>query len=124
MGGSATKRTAMATFPLRLLSMRYVKSYPKVCQGVLLMVFVLTCLVFWLIRLWVSLPDIAQLEQVTSNLNMTVQPNGPYFDIVEAMYSFQVDIEDISPHVINTLLFREDKRFYSHRGIDLWGFGR
>lgn len=32
-------------------------------------------------------------------------------------------LKDISPALINTVIFSEDKRFYKHKGIDFWAVG-
>jgi len=36
----------------------------------------------------------------------------------------QVRYEDLSPHLVNTLLLSEDHRFYDHAGMDFWAYPR
>ena len=36
----------------------------------------------------------------------------------------QVHYHDLSPHLVNTLVFSEDHRFYGHAGMDFWAYPR
>src|SRR5688572_10923852 len=36
----------------------------------------------------------------------------------------QVHYYDLSPHLVNTLVFSEDHRFYGHAGMDVWAYPR
>lgn len=36
----------------------------------------------------------------------------------------QVNYHQLSPHIVNTLVFSEDHRFYGHAGMDFWAYPR
>src|SRR5688572_2881412 len=45
---------------------------------------------------------------------------GKYFTLNRS----QVTYDQLSPHLVNTLLYSEDHRFYEHSGMDFWAYIR
>lgn len=88
-------------------------------------VFLIGLAVFFLIILLAGwgvfghMPSLSELENPSASLASEViavdgTPMGKYY--VQDRTS--VEFKDISPNVINALIATEDKRFYSHSGID------
>ena len=50
--------------------------------------------------------------------------NGNEIHTFGNVYSQVVEIKDLPPYVIDAILSIEDRRFYSHFGFDIFGFGR
>ncbi|PJC61911.1 MAG: penicillin-binding protein [Flavobacteriales bacterium CG_4_9_14_0_2_um_filter_32_27] len=72
-----------------------------------------------------DLPDLAELENPTSNLASEIISSdgkllGKYFQENRTNVRF----EDLSPHLINALIATEDERYYNHSGIDFRGLVR
>jgi penicillin-binding protein 1A len=74
----------------------------------------------WLVKLSGELPSLSEIENPTS-----VRSSELYFEGGEVLGYLHagenrvvVELDQISPHLINALIVTEDKRFYEHPGID------
>ncbi|MBY0502202.1 MAG: PBP1A family penicillin-binding protein [Alphaproteobacteria bacterium] len=77
--------------------------------------------------LWYSydLPDITKLQQSERRPSITVlAKDGTKLATYGDLHGEMVDIKKMPPHVIHALLAIEDRRFYSHFGVDLIGLIR
>lgn len=77
--------------------------------------------------LWFSydLPDISHLQSTARRPSVTVVTQdgtiiGTYGDLYEDM----IRVQDLSPYIPQALMAIEDRRFYSHFGVDLIGLVR
>lgn len=62
----------------------------------------------------------AGLEQSTTIMDENEEEAGTLY----AQKGSFVEIDNISPHIVNAVISTEDQRFYSHRGFDPIGLGR
>lgn len=72
-----------------------------------------------------SLPSFTELESPKTSLASEVYARegvllGKYYDEDR----INVEFKDLPKHLINALVATEDKRFYDHSGIDVYGLGR
>ncbi len=77
--------------------------------------------------LWYSydLPDITKLQQTERRPSITVlAKDGTKLASYGDLHGQMVNIKKLPPHVIQALLAIEDRRFYSHFGVDLIGLIR
>jgi penicillin-binding protein 1A len=77
--------------------------------------------------LWYSydLPDITKLQQTTRRPSITVlAKDGTKLATYGDLHGQMVDIKKLPPHVIQAFLAIEDRRFYSHFGVDIIGLIR
>ena len=77
--------------------------------------------------LWYSydLPDITKLQQSERRPSITIlAKDGTKLATYGDLHGQMVDIKKLPPHVIHALLAIEDRRFYSHFGVDLIGLIR
>lgn len=73
--------------------------------------------VFYLMQ---GLPSIEELENPDTAIASTVKSrDGTVLDRYYTENRTWVNLEDISPHVVNALIATEDHRFYNHWGIDM-----
>ncbi|MFK5986520.1 MAG: penicillin-binding protein 1C [Pseudomonadota bacterium] len=65
-------------------------------------------------RLWLEHPDYAVkvLDRNGENLR--------FFTTIDGFWRFPANLSQIDPKFINALIEYEDKRFYSHFGVDVW----
>ena len=80
-----------------------------------------------LIVLWFSydLPDISRLQSTVRRPSVTIMTQdgtviGTYGDLYEDM----IRVQDLSPYIPQALMAIEDRRFYSHFGVDIIGLLR
>ncbi len=79
------------------------------------------------LALWYSrdLPDIDQFAQQTRNASVTlVAADGSTLVSYGDLYGQSLRLEEISPWVSKAVIAIEDRRFYDHFGIDIWGLAR
>lgn len=72
-----------------------------------------------------DLPDLAELENPTSNLaSEIISADGKLLGKYFQENRTNVRYEDLSPHLINALIATEDERYQKHSGIDFRGLVR
>lgn len=77
--------------------------------------------------LWFSydLPDITKLQQTERRPSISVlAQDGTKLATYGDLHGQMVDIKKLPPHVVQAFLAIEDRRFYSHFGVDLIGLFR
>jgi penicillin-binding protein 1A len=77
--------------------------------------------------LWFSydLPDITKLQQTERRPSITIlAKDGTKLATYGDLHGQMVEIKKLPPHVIQALLAIEDRRFYSHFGVDILGLLR
>jgi len=77
--------------------------------------------------LWYSydLPDITKLQQTKRRPSLTIlAKDGTKLATYGDLHGHTGDIKKLPPHVIQALLAIEDRRYYSHFGVDLIGLIR
>jgi penicillin-binding protein 1A len=77
--------------------------------------------------LWFSydLPDIHQLQSTARKPGVTIQAiDGMVIGTYGDLYEDMVRVSDLPPHVPQAFIAIEDRRFYSHFGLDLIGLMR
>ncbi|MBS0271115.1 MAG: PBP1A family penicillin-binding protein [Proteobacteria bacterium] len=80
------------------------------------------CLVLWYSY---DLPDITKLQQTERRPSITVlAKDGTKLATYGDLHGQMVDIKKLPPYVIQALLAIEDRRFYSHFGVDVLGLVR
>ncbi len=84
--------------------------------------FVGGCFVLWYSY---DLPDITRLQQTERRPSITVlAKDGTKLATYGDLHGQMVDIKKLPPHVVQAFLAIEDRRFYSHFGVDLIGLVR
>lgn len=80
------------------------------------------CFVLWFTY---DLPDITKLQQTERRPSVIVlAQDGTKLATYGDLHGQMVDIKKLPPHVMQALLAIEDRRFYSHFGVDLIGLFR
>lgn len=77
--------------------------------------------------IWFSydLPDITEMQLMPRRPSITVvDQQGTILATYGDLYGKAVHARDLPPHVIQALLAIEDRRFYSHFGVDIFGLLR
>ena len=102
-------------------------SFWKVLLRATLMMMIWGVISLGLLILWFShdLPDLKNIQINSRKPSVTVQSYdgvilGTYGDLYEDM----VKVQDLHPHVPQALMAVEDRRFYSHFGVDIIGLIR
>lgn len=73
----------------------------------------------------IDLPDIDQMTATTRRPSVQfVSIENETFAAYGDIYGQPLDLKDISPTVVQAVLATEDRRFYSHFGVDLFGLAR
>jgi penicillin-binding protein 1A len=79
-------------------------------------------LVLWYAR---DLPDIDRLAKATRNASVTlVAADGSTLAHYGDLYGKSLTVQEMSPWLPKAVLAIEDRRFYDHFGVDLWGVAR
>ena len=82
-------------------------------------------LLFTIVGLLGHIPSFEELENPNSNLATEIISSD---GVVLATFHIEnrsfVSYDELSPYLINALVATEDKRFYSHAGIDFFSLGR
>ncbi|HUX78298.1 MAG TPA: transglycosylase domain-containing protein, partial [Alphaproteobacteria bacterium] len=89
--------------------------------------FIWTSFVGGCFVLWYSydLPDITKLQQTARRPSITVlAKDGTKLATYGDLHGQMVNIKKLPPHVIQAFLAIEDRRFYSHFGVDIIGLLR
>ena len=69
---------------------------------------------------WITLPDLQTISKNSRNPSVVVNAsNGERIAVYGEMYSTYIEHDEISPNLIKAVIALEDKRFYSHYGIDI-----
>ncbi len=72
-----------------------------------------------------DLPDIAKLQQTERRPSLTIlAKDGTKLATYGDLHGQMVDVKKLPPHVIQAFLDIEDRRFYSHFGVDFLGLIR
>lgn len=72
-----------------------------------------------------DLPDISRLEGQTRAPGVTITAaNGQVLATYGEVYADYVTYEDLPPHLVDAVVSIEDRRFFDHFGIDIWGIVR
>ena len=72
-----------------------------------------------------DLPDIKQIAQPGRRPAITlVADDGTIFKRYGDLYGKRVALRDVPETLVKAILAIEDRRFYSHFGIDMWGLAR
>jgi penicillin-binding protein 1A len=80
------------------------------------------CFVLWFTY---DLPDITKLQQTERRPSISVlAQDGTKLATYGDLHGQMVDIKKLPPHVVQAFLAIEDRRFYSHFGVDLIGLFR
>jgi len=73
----------------------------------------------------VDLPDIDKMTATTRRPSVVfVSAEGETFAAYGDIYGQPLDLKEISPFIPQAVLATEDRRFYSHFGVDVWGIAR
>lgn len=84
-------------------------------------------LAFFALILWFGcdLPDIAEIAKLPRQPSITIlDQKGTVLGSYGDFYGKPITAEALPPHVINILLATEDRRFFSHFGLDILGLVR
>lgn len=72
-----------------------------------------------------DLPDISALKEMKKERRVTIlADNGEVLANFGNLYGDYVSYQDIPKELINAVLATEDRRFFSHMGVDPWGLIR
>lgn len=76
-------------------------------------------------NLFGEMPSLKAIENPSNDLSSELisadgESLGRYFRYNRS----QVTFDQLSPHLVNTLLYSEDHRFYDHAGMDFWAYPR
>lgn len=84
-----------------------------VIGGIALLIFITT------------LPDIRQLEAIKKKQGITIETeDGRIIATYGDVYGSYVPYDKLPKHLIEAVVATEDRRFFSHGGIDVWGILR
>ena len=71
-----------------------------------------------------DLPDVAQIAAANRAPSVTLlAADGSVLANYGQLYGEAVDVGDLPPHVPQAVIAVEDRRFYSHNGVDVFGLG-
>ena len=83
---------------------------------------VVTGFVFWLAQ---DMPDIEDAINFTRKPAVNIiAANGDVITTYGQIYGEVVTVDEVSKHLVNAILATEDRRFYTHFGIDIVGIAR
>ncbi|MDJ0981374.1 MAG: PBP1A family penicillin-binding protein [Kiloniellales bacterium] len=72
-----------------------------------------------------DLPDVAQIAAANRAPSVTLlAADGSVLANYGQLYGEAVDVGDLPPHVPQAVIAVEDRRFYSHNGVDVFGLAR
>jgi len=79
----------------------------------------------WLVSIARDLPDTSGLEAVERTATITfLDHDGALIARRGSAHGHEVTIDELPPYLVDAVLAVEDRRFYSHPGIDVIGLGR
>lgn len=95
--------------------------YYFICFGIWAGIFLSVVLLY----LALTLPNIEHITNQTRKPSITiVDRNNQKITSVNDIYGVTVDVESVPPYVWQAIVAVEDKRFYSHFGVDIKGLFR
>ena len=72
-----------------------------------------------------DLPDVSRIAELTRRPSVTLlAADGSQVAAFGDLYGETVRLRDLPPHVPHAVLAVEDRRFYEHVGLDIWGLMR
>ena len=72
-----------------------------------------------------TLPNIEHITNSTRSPSITIlDRNGRKITSINDMYGDTVNVETLPKHIWQAVIATEDKRFFSHFGVDIWGLFR
>jgi membrane peptidoglycan carboxypeptidase len=77
-----------------------------------------------LVSLWEELPEDLPLERSLPQHTVLLDKDGKEFARFYSENRIDIDVEDVSPTFLETLIDTEDARFYEHNGVDPYGITR
>ena len=82
-------------------------------------------LALWIVYCIITLPDLTGLGNKTRKPSISVLDNkNEIMGSLGDVYAGSVSLQDISSHLTKTVVIIEDRRFFSHKGIDIKGLVR
>tara|TARA_E500000178_G_C17033947_1_gene762193 strand:- start:2843 stop:4537 length:1695 start_codon:yes stop_codon:yes gene_type:complete len=82
-------------------------------------------LALWIVYCIITLPDLTGLGNKTRKPSISVLNNkNEIMGSLGDVYAGSVSLQDISSHLTKTVIIIEDRRFFSHKGIDIKGLVR
>src|SRR5260221_10857147 len=94
---------------------------------ILLNIFIWSAVTLSIVLLYFcyDLPDINRLSQTTRQPGISiVSKDGTMIATSGDIYGSQVDMDQLPPHVWQAILAVEDRRFFDHFGVDVFGLTR
>jgi penicillin-binding protein 1A len=83
------------------------------------------CVSIDLFGLFGGMPSLKQIENPENDLSSElISADGVSLGRYFRYNRSQVTYEQLSPELVNTLLYSEDHRFYDHSGMDFWAYPR
>lgn len=76
------------------------------------------------LRMLVAAQDVTELDEPLPAATMLFDENGEEAVVISLNEIEPVTYEEIPQHMIHAIVAVEDKRFYEHEGMDVWGIGR
>lgn len=102
---------------VRQSSLKQTVGAPSILIGLVMLSLLMLAMFFWLAQ---ELPSIEELENPKTAVASEVKSrDGVVLDRYFTENRTWVPIEEISPNILDALVATEDKRFYSHWGIDV-----
>ena len=78
-----------------------------------------------LLYLALTLPNIEHITNKTRSPSITIlDRNGEKITSINDMYGDTVDVETLPKHIWHAVIATEDKRFFEHFGVDIYGLFR
>jgi membrane peptidoglycan carboxypeptidase len=77
-----------------------------------------------LVSLWEELPEDLPLERSLPQHTVLLDKDGKEFARFYSENRIDIDVDDVSPTFLETLIDTEDARFYEHNGVDPYGITR
>lgn len=72
-----------------------------------------------------DLPDVDSIEEMTRRPSIRlVSADGVQLASYGDFYGEPITVDDLPPHLPQAILAIEDRRFYDHFGLDVWGIAR
>jgi penicillin-binding protein 1A len=97
--------------------------FTKYLSLLLLALCILLAAVFWYYSL--DLPDVKQIMQIKKQPSITVRAaDGVILAKYGDAYGDFLSYEQLPPHLVQAVLATEDRRFFHHYGLDIWGIIR
>ncbi|WP_323760882.1 PBP1A family penicillin-binding protein [Maricaulis sp.] len=79
----------------------------------------------WLVSIARDLPDTSGLQAIERTATITfLDQDGALIARRGSAHGHEVTIDNLPPYLVDAVLAVEDRRFYSHPGIDIIGLGR